>query len=130
MTALVDYAELLALVHELIQGTGRSLTFSKLDQTEVDSSKPWLPIGLPAEATSTVFGTFVPPNQAVSMGIDIGDSELFKSFESVALVEPNVAADLDSYHTVQDGTDVWRVEKVSVLKPGSVVLLYVFGLCK
>ncbi len=123
--ALIDYAELVATVRELIAGTGRSVTFNKLSETLADSAKPWKPSGAPA--TVTVPATFVPVSSAQDLGIMISDDELAKRVSQVCLVAPHATEDLQTFNTLLDAGALWRVEWVRALKPGDTVLLIAMG---
>lgn len=123
--ALVDYAELVAVAQELIEGTGRLVTFRNLPSTPANVNQPWKPAaGAPVLANS--FATFVPASSAQEMGLGVSDSELFRRAEQVCLVPPG-AADLLSFQEVLDNGSVWRIEWIEVLRPGDTVLLYIMG---
>jgi hypothetical protein len=123
--ALIDYAELVATVRELIAGTGRLVTFNKLSATVADATKPWKPSGTPLSANA--YATFVPLSSAQDLGLMIEDSELFRRASQVCLVAPDANVLLDTYNTITDAGVDWRVEWVRVLKPGDTVLLLAFG---
>lgn len=123
--ALIDYAELVETVRELIEGTGRSVTFNKLSETVADSNLPWKPSGAPA--TAAAFATFVPLSSAQELGLLIEDGELLRRTAEVCLVAPHASVDLATYQTIIDGGVTHRIEWVRVLKPGDTVLLLAFG---
>lgn len=123
--ALLDYVELAATVRELIEGTGRSITFNKFVDDADDPSKPWKPSG--ATVGQVTFGTFVPPSSAADFGMSISDEELFRRAEQVLLCGTIPLIDLASYNTLTDRGVTWRVQWVYELKPGDTVLLYAFG---
>lgn len=123
--ALINYAELLVTVRELIEGTGRPVVFNKLSATVADSSKPWKPSG--AAVQTAGFATFVPVSSMQDLGMSIEASELFKRASQVCLVAPDVAVQLQDYHTVTDAGVSWRIEWASVLQPGDTKLLLALG---
>lgn len=123
--ALVDYAELVATVRELIEGTGRRVTFRKLPSTPANVNQPWKPAAA-AAVTVDSFATFVPASSAQEMGLSVSDEELFRRAEQVCLVPPG-AVDLLEYQEVLDSSKVWRIEWAEVLRPGDEVLLYILG---
>jgi hypothetical protein len=125
VTALVDYAELVTTVRELIDGTGRSVTFNRLGTTVADANKPWKPSG--AAVTQAVYATFVPLSSLQELGLEFEDSELFRSASQACLVAPHASVDLSTYNTITDNGVEWRIEWVKVLKPGDTVLLLAFG---
>ena len=123
--ALIDYAELVATVRELIAGTGRLVQFKKISAAVADATKPWKPSGAPV--TQNAYATFVPVSSAQDLGLMIEDSELFRRASQVCLVAPDASVTLDTYNTLTDAGVDWRVEWVRVLKPGDTVLLLAFG---
>jgi hypothetical protein len=123
--ALLDYAELVATVRELILGTGRTVTFGRMSAAVADSAKPWKPGGTP-DAVDT-HATFVPVGSAQDLGLMIVDDELARRTSQVCLVAPHADADLRTFHTVTDSGVVWRIEWVQVLRPGDTELLIAMG---
>ena len=126
--ALIDYAELVATVRELIAGTGRTVTFGKLSAAAADSTKPWKPTGAPV--TTDAPATFVPVSSAQDLGIIITDDELSRRVGQVCLVAPHATEDLQTFNTITDGGTKWRVEWVRALKPGDTVLLIAMGIAQ
>ena len=125
---VLDYAELLTEVQELINVTGRTVTFSKLVASGADSDKPWKPTG-GADPASEVSckATFVPLASTAELGMNLTDDELFKRCSQVCLVAGGQTQDLSRHNLLSDGGVPYRIEAVKVLKPGSVVMLYAFG---
>ncbi len=126
--ALIDYAELVATVRELIAGTGRTVTFGKLSAAAGDSAKPWKPTGAPTTVDTPA--TFVPVSSAQDLGLMIKDDELSKRISQVCLVAPHEVQDLQTFNTITDGGTKWRIEWVSVLKPGDTALLLAMGVAQ
>jgi hypothetical protein len=123
--ALIDYAELVGIVRELIAGTGRVVTFGKLSETTADVAKPWKPSG--AATTVDAPATFVPVSSAQDLGLSITDDELSRRASQVCLVAPHATAVLQDFHTIHDAGVQWRIEWVHVLKPGDTALLLAMG---
>jgi len=126
--ALVDYAELLVTVRELIAGTGRSVVFEQMNTEGADASKPWKP-ELGAAVSTTSFATFVPPD-GTGLGFETVDEELFKRAKQVCLVAPHATADLTATTVIVDGGIRWRVEWMTKLAPGDTGLLLAFGVAQ
>lgn len=125
--AVLDYADLLVTVQELIEETGRTVQIAKLDASLVDANKPWKPTGgASAVGQVTCKATFVPLSSLQELGISIQDDELFKRAEEVCLVAGS-AVDLRDYNVIIDGSVSWRIMGTQVLAPGDTTLLYAFG---
>lgn len=123
---LIDYAELVAVAQELIEGTGREVTFQKLSATAADTNKPWRGAATPTvESAADLIATFVPATGG-GMGRELVSEEMLKRVDQVCLVAPS-AYDMEDFNTVVDGGVTWGVEWVYQLKPGSTVLLWVLG---
>jgi len=136
MADIVGYTELAADAKTLIEGTGRSVTFNRFDQSPANASKPWEgpadPIGTP-DATATIYGTFVPPTDGRLLGLGGVDEDLLKRSEQICIVAPGTTSppfDLLTANQVVDGTTKWKVTFTQTLKPGDVVLLYFIGVAK
>lgn len=127
----MDYAELLAVAQTLIADTGRLITVEKLVAEPQDTAKPWRgtgPDGPVPEASVDVFATFVPASGS-GMGSLVSDEELLKSVEQVCLIAGD-EEQLDTYTTIIDGTDRFKIKWTQVLKPGDTVMLYVMGVAR
>lgn len=126
----MDYAELLAVVRELIADTGRTVTFEVLSADPVDSSKPWKGAGEPtAAATVAAPATFVPAVGG-GLGEELVSDDLLSRAEQICLVAPNDALDLANCTSVLDNGVRWRAAWVHVLKPGDTAMLYVVGVAR
>jgi len=125
--AALDYADLLTVAQTLIEETGRSVVLSKLDDSLLDSNKPWKPSGGNSGTDQvTAFATFVPLSSMQELGMSIKDNELFKRATQVCLVAGN-AVDLRDHNMITDNGSDWRIEAAEVLAPGDTTLLYAFG---
>jgi hypothetical protein len=126
----MDYAEIVAVVIELIADTGRSVVFEQLAATPADAAKPWKGPAAPTVGASlTTLATFVPPS-----GTDFGNGfvsqELLARADQVCLVAPDAAFDMALCTSITDAGSRWRVEWVQTLKPGDTVLLHAVGVCR
>lgn len=126
--ALIDYDELVSTVRELIEGTGRNVTFCKISAESEDSTKPWKSTG--SAVTITAHATFVPVSGAQDLGLTISVTDLAKRISQVCLVAPHETHDLQTFNTIIDNGTKWRIEWISALKPGDTVLLIAMGIAQ
>lgn len=122
-----DFAEFVALAQELIAENGRPVALVKMSAAAADPDKPWNGPGAPAEAArvDNVLACFVPPSGS-GLGRDIATPEQLARCEQVALIAPG-AEDYEPFGVIVDGGARWKVQWVSVLKPGPLTVLYAFG---
>lgn len=121
-----DYNEFVQLAQELIAENGRSVKLQKLDATSSDPSKPWKGPGAPTVAVEkTLLAVFVPASGS-GLGRDIVKEELLDRVEQVALVAPTDVS-LEDFHAILDDGVRWRIDWAQALRPGPLVVLYVFG---
>ncbi len=126
-----DYSEFVTLAQELIAENGREITFQKLQKTPADSSKPWKGAGEPiiTQSVTDVFGVFVPASGS-NLGRSLVNEELLKKVEQVVLVAGR-EEDLEGFQLILDEDSAqWRIEWAQTLRPASVTVLYVFGVCR
>lgn len=121
-----DYNEFVRLAQELIAENGRQVTLQKLDATAADISKPWKGPGAPAVALAKVLPAVFVPASGSGLGRDIVKEELLDRVEQVALVAPTDVS-LEGFHAILDGGVRWNIDWAQALKPGPLVVLYVFG---
>jgi hypothetical protein len=123
----MDYVRAAALVTRLINKNGRTVDILKLDDTPLDSNKPWKGKGTPTVAVSTtVKGVFVPAFNSENLGLDFINDELLKTASEVLLVGPN-DVDFTTYHMVLDNFIQWNIEFIQTLRPADDILLYAIG---
>ncbi|MFA7523111.1 MAG: hypothetical protein WCY71_09335 [Halothiobacillaceae bacterium] len=121
-----DYTEFVELAQELISENGRQIEIQKLDATAADTSKPWKGAGTPTVgAKKTLSAVFVPASGS-GLGRDIVKEELLDRVEQVALVAPTDVS-LEDFHIIMDDGVRWNIDWAQALKPGPMVVLYVFG---
>lgn len=121
-----DYNDYIQLANELIAENGRSVTFQKLSSTPVDPAKPWKGAGTPTVTQSKEVAAVFVPAQGASLGRDIVNEELLSRVDQVAIVAPTDVP-LHNFNVVIDEGVRWNVNWVQELKPGSLTVLYVFG---
>lgn len=123
-----DYGPLATVAREQITNFGRSLTFTILDDTATDPSKPWKGKADPraGATTETADGVFVEPESAELLGIIFKDEEMLKRAESILIMAPPAGSsfDYDATDEVTDGGEVFGVIDVRKLQPGPTTLLY------
>lgn len=128
--AATDYTEFVALAQELITDNGRALAFQRLESVPDNPAQPWKGAGTPTvvEQISGVYGVFVP-----AKGSDLGRSfvseELLKKVDQMVLVAGRTE-DLEQFDLIVDDGLKWRIEWAQVLRPGPLVVLYSFGVCR
>lgn len=128
--AAIDYSAFVELADELIEDSGRELIFQRLSSTAADASKPWQGAATPTvvETVSAVPGVFVPASGS-GLGRNLVSDELLKKVDQVVLVAGR-AEDLEDFDLVVDADVKWRIEWAQVLRPGDLVVLYFFGVCR
>lgn len=125
--AAMNYNELAVVVLELIEDTGREVTFEVLSGEAVDPSMPWRgAMAQEAEATHEQFATFVPPSDG--LGREMVSPEMLSRVQQVCLVGPSAEFDLNKTTTVIDGGVKWAVDWINELRPANVSLLFAIGL--
>lgn len=129
---MADFVELAGVAETLIAENGRDVTFKRVSRTAGDAAKPWRGPSASPESL-TVRGCFVPPSGS-GFGHDEMDSigSLLRGGNQVILVAAKAVgtAKLEEYDSILDGTDVWKIAQVAVLKPGSVTVLYAVEVMK
>lgn len=121
-----DYTEFVELAQELIAENGRQIKIQKLDATAADTSKPWKGPGTPTVDTEKSLPAVFVPASGSSLGRDIVKEELLDRVEQVALVAPTDVS-LEDFHVILDDGVRWNIDWAQALKPGPMVVLYVFG---
>lgn len=132
-----DYAtEILPTVNELLIEFGRSITLLKTPRTPANVAAPWDGPGAwndaspPANHKFTVNalaiggdGSNLVSQDAVSSHADVSGGLIRRGARGY-LVSGSVAADLTQFDRIDDGGQLWKIDRVNVLKPGPAVLLY------
>lgn len=121
-----DWSSTAALAQRLIGEYGREISLFKKSETPVDSSKPWLgPADQVGSDTTEVVASavFVQADNDFAFGADFFDAlGLARRSQTRFIVYSTT--DLTGFDTIQDGTSIWKIDIVRMLKPGDTVLLY------
>lgn len=129
---MADHSSFLELAKRLIGKHGRSVTFYKLSSTIANPAKPWEGAGVPTEtgAVNTT-AVFLPHAGELELSKVVIDKELFHKAEMFLLVAPpSSGVNLEDYHLVVDSTVRWRIEVIRTVRPASLTVLYVAGVCR
>lgn len=130
----MDYNRLAATAARLIQKNGALTLFHKLETIPSDLAKPWRGSTDVPPTTVTIPAVFVHPvSEGMRLGIsgDVNDlAARFSGFVITAPPTPNYTQDLSKFNLVQRSVNEGKsaIEFVEVLKPASVVLLYIYGI--
>lgn len=117
-----DYTKNQATAKRLIEKYGRDVALHRKSDTPLDSAKPWRG---PNPATATLVGTvkaaIFPYDEENIDGTLIrrGDERAWVAYTS--LTPPAAMEKLD---TIIDGTIIYGVIKVNIIKPGDLVVAY------
>jgi len=120
--SLIDYPALALKVQEIVEGTGRDVTFIRNGETPVDPAKPWRTYGEAAEEKATAKAVADMSNvEELEDNFDIrtGDKLLYVSPLSISSV------DLTLFDSVVDDEGRLSIVKCEPIKPGAIVLLYI-----
>jgi hypothetical protein len=125
---VADYASLAAVADRLIRENGRDVVLTRNDRAPADASKPWRGPASPGAPTNlTVKAVFVDPmgsgwgreDEDEPFGVLKRGAQLF--MVSATAVSSNL---VETFDALTDGADLWKIDKVHKLKPGTVNLLY------
>lgn len=123
----MDYDGILADVVQLIDDTGRLVTFEQLDGEPADPGQPWRgPSEVAAAASVQARATFVPATGG-DLGLVVVSDEMLQRTEQICLAAPSAVMDIGRATSVIDGGVRWVVEWAQTLRPGDVALLVVLG---
>lgn len=131
----IDYTSFAIIAKSLIDESGRSIIVRKIDRTLADANKPWEgPTNTEVGGTDHgVIGVFVPLNSAVKLGLSIdAATALVKRVDQVVMFAPGndvtlIAENFEEYDEIVDGSEVWKIVMVEKLRPGTITLIYFFG---
>jgi len=113
-----DFDAVIADAVASIKEFGRTVTVRKLDKTPV-TDQPWRGTATPAPVDVEVSAVFIGPTKALR-------DDFVQGLDEVALVAGNM--DFTGYHELLDGTKVWRITKLQVIKPGDKIVLTYLGI--
>jgi hypothetical protein len=124
---VVDYTALAAVALKLIKQNGHQIIVNKYGVTPADNTKPWRgPVDnhSPLLDTRTLWAVeagLLPRD----VGKTIGKSDIPNDLSNVFLVAPELDTPrLDDYDEVVNGTLVYAISKITLIKPGNTVMLY------
>lgn len=130
MVEVKDWSPIVLIAQTMIAQYGRAIDVLKLSSTPADSVKPWRGPGQAgvADIVSTI-GVFVPPT-GDEFGRSIANEDMLARIDQIALIG-QTATDIEKYDVIIDSDGLrYKVEWSWVLKPGSVIILYAFGVCR
>lgn len=130
---IYDWSSFLSLSRRLTTKFGRTVTFEKLSSGPIDKTQPrWKGAGAPIIETAVVSKAVFLPASGPDMGELITNIDLLAKIDRVALVPPPTTGEqLQTFNTIVDyEQNRNKIEWVQVLKPGAVILLYLFGVCR
>lgn len=122
-----DYSELTEVVDELIPEFGRSITLMRPSTESADAAEPW------KEPETFSFSGATSDQKVTTTAVWVGEGET--EFREIAgglirrgaagfLIPGTVNKPIEKFVTIDDGGEIWKIEKVNELKPGGTVLLY------
>ena len=106
----------------LIKENGRTVTLKKLSRTASNTSKPWR--GTTSSTDVSTSATAVILKNKFKNAKD----QMIKSLEAQALVAPLTGIDFSDYNLLIDGSDIYGIDSVEKIKPGTTEFLYKFKL--
>jgi len=127
MPATFDYSEITAVADRLISEFGRSITLFRPSTVSATSSEPW------KEPETFSFAAATSDQKAVVDAVWIGAGEtefrevsggLIRRGAAGFLISGTVNRPVEKFVAIDDGGELWKIQKVEVLKPGETVLLY------
>ena len=127
---MVEYADFISTAQELITEFGRSITLVQFDGIPATPAQPWKGATDPRAAPTASLildAVFVEPASAVKLGLAAESSDLIKRSEQILMVSPGADADVQIYHEVIDNHENWKIQGVTILRPGAEVVLAFIG---
>lgn len=127
MTTVYDYAPITATASQLIAKYGRAITLQSESVTPADANAPW---DGPAQWDD---GTAAAERKVAATGVFVGAGAtefkdiaggLIRRGKSGFLISGSLSVDVADFDSIKDGTDLWKIDRVETLKPGSDVVLY------
>jgi len=124
-----DWSSFVALAKRLIDKNGRSVNIELLSKGPADANKPWRGNATPATSISTVVKACFVPATTEMFGRTIANDDMLAKTDQIALVAQSTS-NLENYTSINDGNSRYKIEWVWTLKPGSVIIMYAFGICR
>jgi hypothetical protein len=131
---MVDFARMQALAKRLIEANGRSVTLRRMERTPTDAAKPWRGSAARAvpEDTATVIGVFLDTISSRYLGLTIQRDGEEQGEQQLFLVATTSAPTkvLSSFDELLDGTQLWNIKALNVLRPGDDEIFVAFKATK
>lgn len=128
---MFPYEELRQVAAQLIRDTGREVQLSRLVSTElVDPDRPQLGYKTDTEVLA-VMGTFVSTKSMESQfGFSFLSDTFVRKYDQALLVaneNPALHSNLEVFDTMVDEVSMFRITGCQKLRPGTLTMLYAFG---
>ena len=124
---MVNYVSLANLAERLIEENGRTFTLVQAGETAVDPAKPYGPDTTAGQTRHTVLGVITEfENEDI-------DGTLIRRGDKRCLIAHNSIVDvasgtesliIEEFDTLEDGTEVWKIEGVETIHPGDTRIMY------
>ena len=126
MPEVFNYSSILATCQRLINKFGRTITLVELSVTRDAPTQPWLGSTdvrtTPVESVSTK-AAFVEPDSLLRLGREVGVEGFTPRAEQIALL--SLDRDISNFEEIIDSdASVWKIIRVSTLKPGLTTLMH------
>ena len=124
---MVNYVSLANTAERLIEENGRTFTIVRAGETAVDPAKPYGPDTSAGETRHSVLGVIIEfENEDIDGAlIRRGDKRCLIAHNSI--VDAASGADsliVEEFDTLEDGTEVWKIEGVEAIHPGDTRIMY------
>lgn len=133
----MDYDAIAQIAKDQILDKGRAISLYKLSgDPPANVLKPWRGKGVQTKGTPVnTYGVFAVPNTSIptesrGLGFDWVDQDLLKRARHVCIVPAVGNPDLEGFHICSDGARDFTIIWGQCLQPGTVKLIYVFGLAE
>lgn len=130
---MVDYVHAAATALRLIKKNGKPITLVKLATTASDPTKPWRgPVDQrsPPAASLNLFGAEISFSKR-QLGVAFTKKSIPDTVTGYFFVAvPPGTQDLTKFDELTSDGVVYKIEVADVLRPGTVDVLYLFGISK
>lgn len=128
---MVDYVKLAGTADRLIEKNGREIGFVNVNDTPVDSDKPWLGPDESGDVITSLNAVMVPPNTVRQFGLSaLGQGTEYRDLitfsEQILIVYPE-DNDMRMFTHVLDNSIRWTIIGIQVLQPADKILLAFVG---
>lgn len=122
---MVDLAPIIVIAQALIEENGREVTFIQHDETAEFVAQPWegpADARLAPKSIAKMSAMFFDPDTLAKLGITFEATGLLKRAEQIMMVSPGTV-DVTIFQEVLDEGTYWKIQEVTVFKPGKLVAL-------